>query len=542
MIKQLASGIYTYMPFGLRSIRKIERIIRQELDRAGCIELLMPSVQPAELWKESDRWKHYGKELLRMSDRKDNDFCYGPTHEEVVTDVVRREVRSYRELPLNLYQIQTKFRDEIRPRFGLMRGREFVMKDAYSFDVDEESCDRSYWQMYEAYKRIFERCGLDFRPVEADSGLIGGDYTHEFHVLAQSGEDEILSCDQCDYAANVERCDVRQPAPFKGSQSVRPKLVATPGSKTIEAVAELLGVTPAECVKALLFETENAAVVAFIRGDRTLNETALRNALGVAEMWPMEERRAMDLGITPGYVGPIDLPSGLSLWVDPEVLAMEELVVGANQVDAHYRLVSPDAFGEGFHRRAIRLATVGEPCPRCDEGRLASWRGIEVGQVFKLKTKYSCSMGADYLDADGKSRPMVMGCYGIGVTRTMAAAIEQNHDPHGIIWPVQIAPFHVTVISLDVGDEAVDAAAERVYGELQEAGVEVLYDDRLERPGFKFKDADLLGIPIQLVFGKRSLNKGDVDLKIRWSGEKRSVPLTSCVQEACEALRQLGWD
>ena len=541
MIKQLASGIYTYMPFALRSIRKIERIIRQELDRAGSIELLMPSIQPADLWTESGRWKNYGKELLRMKDRKENEFCYGPTHEEVVTDVVRRELRSYKELPLNLYQIQTKFRDEVRPRFGLMRGREFIMKDAYSFDVDEECCDASYWLMYEAYKRIFSRCGLNFRPVEADSGLIGGDYTHEFHVLANSGEDEILSCNQCDYAANVERCEVRQPAAFSGPELNKPQRVATPDAKTIEEVSNLLGVQPSQCVKALLYKTENEPVLAFIRGDRTLNETALRNALGVPELELLNEGDARDLGLVPGFVGPINAPDGISLWVDPEVLANEASVVGANAVDAHFTHVHPSHFAN-YQVTSLRQAFGGDPCPRCDEGVLASWRGIEVGQVFKLKTKYSESMNATYLDEQGHSKPMVMGCYGIGVTRTMAAAIEQNHDDAGIIWPVQIAPFHVTLLSLDVGNHEVDGAAETVYQALMDRGVEVLYDDTKGRPGFKFKDADLLGIPIQLVFGKRSLNQGLVDLKMRGTGEKRSVALAECVDETIAALRQQGWE
>ncbi|MCB1043304.1 MAG: proline--tRNA ligase [Acidobacteria bacterium] len=542
MIKQLASGIYTYMPFGLRAIRKVERIVREELDRAGCIELLMPSVQPAELWEESGRWKDYGKELLRIYDRKDNAFCYGPTHEEVVTDVVRREVRSYKELPLNLYQIQTKFRDEMRPRFGLMRGREFIMKDAYSFDVDDTACDASYWLMFDAYKRIFERCGLEFRPVEADSGAIGGSFTHEFHVLASSGEDQILSCNHCDYAANVERCEVVEPSPSSPETANEPIKVATPGQKTIEQVAEFLGVTAKDCVKTLLVKRDSDMLVLALRGDRTLNEAAVKAAFNLPVLEMVGEDEARALGLVPGYLAPMGLDPSLKVVVDPEVLAMTEAVVGANEEDRHVKGVCPAVHFDAHQVMTLREAEAGETCPRCREGILESWRGIEVGQVFKLGLKYSTSLGATYLDDQGKSQPMVMGCYGIGITRTVAAAIEQNHDENGIIWPAQIAPFHVALLNLDPEDEQVSAAADSIYSALGKRGVEVLHDDSTERPGFKFKDADLLGFPIQVVLGKRSLNQGLVDLKMRRTNEKRSIALAECVDAAVDALRELGWE
>ena len=544
MIKQLTSGIYSYMPLALRSIRKIENIVREELDAVGCQELLMPMVQPADLWIESTRWKNYGKELLRFKDRKDNDYCLGPTHEEVITDIVRREVRSYKDMPLNFYQIQSKFRDEIRPRFGLMRGREFIMKDAYSFDLGEEESNRSYWEMYEAYKRIFTRCGLDFRPVEADSGAIGGSYTHEFHVLAGSGEDLILSCNGCDYAANVERCDIAQPEAYTPEGSVPdPVAVATPGKKTIEDVAAFLEATPEQCIKALIYRTDDDRLVAaFIPGDRELNEIALKNHVGAIEIELVTDPAVFEkYGLCPGYLGPFDWPKEIPFYVDSAVPAIANGIVGANRVDEHLSGVVPSVHLADAEQLTLREARPGDCCPRCEGGTFEAYRGIEVGQVFKLGTKYSESMNATFLDADGKEQTIVMGCYGIGISRTMAAAIEQNHDKDGIIWPVQIAPFHVMLLNLDPKDEEVTEAVEAIYKGLGQEGVEVLIDDTPLRPGPKFKDADLIGLPIQVTVGSRGLKNGNVEVKERRSGEKKSVPLAGAVGEVLQCLKSQGW-
>jgi len=544
MIRQHASGIYSYLPLALRSLKKVEQIIREELDRAGCQELLMPVVQPSELWVESGRWDLYGDLLLRMKDRKHSDYCLGPTHEEVITDIVRREVRSYKDLPLNLYQIQTKFRDELRPRFGLMRGREFTMKDAYSFDIDDEGANASYWAMHEAYRKIFERCGLEFRPVEADSGEIGGNFSHEFHVLAKSGEDEILSCDQCEYAANVERAEVVAQKPFEpGSEAVpAPKEVSTPKVKSIEALTRFLEVKPEQCIKTLAYLADDQVVGACILGHHTLNEIALKNATGAAHLELLtDEDTFARLGLVPGYLGPLDWPKNLKLFVDPGVMSVTSGVVGANKIDTHLTGVVPAVHFENPVLKTVRAAREGDRCPRCEQGRLSSFRGIEVGHIFKLGTKYSEAMSATYLDEGGKENPIVMGCYGIGVGRTLAAAIEQNHDAQGVMWPVQIAPYHVMLLNLDPGDENTTQAAENLYTMLQGMGVEVLMDDLNQRPGFKFKDADLIGLPLQLTVGARSLREGKVELKIRKSGEKTSVEITDAVTQVELALKNLGW-
>jgi len=546
MIQQLASGIYTYMPLALRSLKKVEAIIREELEKAGCIELLMPAVQPAELWIESGRWKNYGKELLRLKDRKNNEFCYGPTHEEVITDVVRREVRSYKDLPLNLFQIQTKFRDEIRPRFGLMRGREFIMKDAYSFDTNVETAAKTYWAMHEAYCRIFERCGLKFRPVEADPGNIGGSFTHEFHVLAQSGEDAILSCSHCDYAANVERAEIKTPKPFNPASPVEdPIEVSTPGQKKIEEVSSFLGVEPSHCIKALAYRFEDQVAIAFIPGHRDLNETALRNAMGVPDLELIDESNLSTVPdgdkLVPGFIGPFNLPESWSLFVDPEVMAMSEGVAGANKMDVHFTGVVPAIHMKNIKVVSMRRAEVGDACPRCSEGKMEGYRGIEVGHIFMLGTKYSESMNATYLDENGRDNPMVMGCYGIGVGRTMASAIEQNHDENGIIWPIQIAPFHVALLNLDIKDETVTQTCDTIYEQLTSLGVEVLYDDRGQRPGFKFKDADLIGTPFQLVVGSKSLAKGRIDFKSRSIGKKEPIAAAEAVEFLIGQLKQAGW-
>jgi prolyl-tRNA synthetase len=529
MIRKVSAGIYNYMPLGLRSIRKMEQIIREEMNRAGAIECLMPMANPAELWQESGRWEKYGKELLRFKDRKDADFCMGPTHEEVVTDIVRNTVRSYRQLPLNLYQIQTKFRDEIRPRFGLMRGREFIMKDAYSFDLDDAGADLSYQKMYQAYRTIFQRCGLRFRAVEADSGAIGGSFSHEFMVLAESGEDAIVSCDACEYAANVEKAEVLWHEQEAAASQQTLQLVETPNQKTIKEVADFLDLPAARLVKTLILQTSTEEVVAvLLRGDRELNTIKLANLLDVDWVLPAEEeiiRRVT--GAPAGFAGPIGL--GIRLLADSEVRGMSDYVVGGNAVDRHFvgvnhpRDVVIDQFAD------LRRAEQGDPCPRCSGGRFESWRGIEVGHVFKLGTKYSEAMAATVLDDQGQSRPLVMGCYGIGVGRTVAAAIEQNHDEHGLKLPLPLAPFQVLVVMLNPKDEQVRQASEEIYAQLLEQGVEVLLDDRDERPGIKFKDADLVGIPLRITVGARGLQEGVVELKIRTSGEQSALPLAEVV-------------
>jgi len=535
MVRKLAAGVYNYLPLGLRSIRKVENIVREEMNRAGAIEMLMPAVQPAELWQESGRWEQYGKELLRFKDRKDAEFCMGPTHEEVITDLVRREVRSYRQLPINLYQIQGKFRDEIRPRFGLMRGREFIMKDAYSFDVDETAADVSYDKMYQAYRRIFERCGLRFRAVEADTGSIGGSYSHEFMVLADSGEDAIVSCTACQYAANVEKAEVRQTTAAEHADPRPLERVATPEKKSIEEVAEFLGVHASSLVKTLVLLADNEPVVALVRGDHELNEIKLKNLLGCDQLEMAGDEVVMKVtGAPAGFAGPVGLT--VKIIADLAVSGMRNFVTGANAKDLHLKNVN---FERDFTVAAsadIRNVVLGDPCPRCDSGTLEMWRGIEVGHVFKLGTKYSKAMKATYLDADGKEQVIFMGCYGIGIGRTVAACIEQNHDDNGIIFPLPIAPFHCIISALNMKEEQVREAAEAIYGQLLAAGIEVLLDDRDERPGFKFKDADLIGIPMRIVVGSKNLADGKVELKQRRTGEVELLPLAEAVAKVKAAV------
>ena len=531
MIRKVAAGVYSYMPFGLRSIRKMEQIIREEMNKAGAIECLMPMANPAELWQESGRWEKYGKELLRFKDRKETDFCMGPTHEEVITDIVRNTVKSYKQLPMNLYQIQTKFRDEIRPRFGLMRGREFIMKDAYSFDLDDAGADTAYSKMYQAYRNIFNRCGLNFRAVEADSGAIGGSFSHEFMVLAESGEDAIVSCDACEYAANVEKAeliyrDIKTPPATAELQQVD-----TPGQKTIEEVASFLKVEPGQTVKTLIIQTSDEEIVAvLLRGDRELNQIKLANQLGVDWALPAEEAQVKEAtGAPVGFAGPIGLK--VRVIADTEVQGMADFVVGGNAVDVHYTGANLGRDFEVSQFADVRQAVGGDPCPRCDCGKFESWRGIEVGHVFKLGTKYSEAMDATVLDDQGKTRTLVMGCYGIGVGRTVAAAIEQNHDEHGMCLPMPLAPFQVLVSMVNPKDDAVREASEQLYQQLLGLGVEVLLDDRDERPGIKFKDADLIGIPLRVTVGARNLKEGNVELKERASGETSLLPLTDAVKE-----------
>jgi prolyl-tRNA synthetase len=470
----------------------------------------------------------YGKELLRFKDRNERDFCLGPTHEEIVTDLVRRSVRSYRELPFNLYQIQTKFRDEPRPRFGLMRGREFIMKDAYSFHTDVEDCRREYDNMYQTYKRIFSRCGLRFRPVEADTGTIGGSQSHEFQVLAESGEDAIVSCNTCDYAANVEKAEVKATRPAgRDIAEESPKLekVSTPGKKSVAEVAEYLKLPSEKFIKTLVYRTDSGEFVAVLaRGDHEVNELKLKTVLGCREIALADEASvASAIGVAPGFLGPIGLK--LRVFADLSVHGMRAAVTGANEANAHFinvdqeRDFTPTVFAD------LRLAAAGDPCPRCEHGRLEAHRGIEVGQVFYLGTKYSVAMGATYLDAEGRERPIEMGCYGIGVSRLVAAAIEQNHDQNGIIWPFSVAPFQVLLLPINYKDKSIREATDNLYGELQKHGVEVLLDDRDERPGVKFKDADLIGIPLRVTIGAKGLEKGCLELRSRREGKTEEVPV-----------------
>ncbi|ACM20754.1 prolyl-tRNA synthetase [Geotalea daltonii FRC-32] len=535
MIRKLAAGVYNYLPLGLRSIRKVENIVREEMNRAGAIELLMPTVQPAELWQESGRWEQYGKELLRFRDRKDTEFCLGPTHEEVITDLVRREVKSYRQLPINLYQIQGKFRDEIRPRFGLMRGREFIMKDAYSFDVDEKAADISYDKMYQAYRRIFERCGLKFRAVEADTGSIGGSWSHEFMVLAESGEDAIVSCTACDYAANVEKAEARQSAVTEHADPRDMEKVSTPEKKSIEEVAAFLAIHESSLVKTLVLLADNEPVVALLRGDHELNEIKLKNILGCDTLEMAGEEVVVKVtGAPTGFAGPVGLKA--KIIADLAVQGMKNFVTGANAKDLHLKNVN---LGRDFNVTTfadIRNVVLGDPCPRCESGTLEMWRGIEVGHVFKLGTKYSKAMKATYLDADGKEQIIFMGCYGIGIGRTVAACIEQNHDENGIIFPLPIAPFHCIISALNMKEDVVREASEAIYGQLAAAGIEVLLDDRDERPGFKFKDADLIGIPMRIVVGSKNLADGKVELKCRRSGEVELLSIADAVEKVKAAV------
>ncbi len=539
MIRKLAAGIYNYLPLGLRSIRKFEAIVREEMNKAGAIEMLMPSVQPAELWEESGRWSFYGKELLRFRDRKDGEFCMGPTHEEVITDMVRREIKSYRQMPVNFYQIQTKFRDEIRPRFGLMRGREFIMKDAYSFDVDSAAADGSYELMFQAYMRIFERCGLNFRAVEADTGTIGGSSSHEFMVLADSGEDAIVSCDSCRYAANVEKAESRPAAGASTEEQLELTKTATPDMKSIADVAAFLGLATDRTIKALVYSsTTGEHVMAILRGDHELNEIKLKNCLGWDEIqMATDEEILAYTGAPVGFLGPMGLKQGVVVVADLALRGMANAVIGANEKDMHYmnanlgRDFTPDRFVD------LRNVEAGDPCPRCEEGKLEMWRGIEVGHVFKLGTKYSQALGATYLDADGKEQIIFMGCYGIGIGRTVAAAIEQNHDDNGIIFPLPLAPFHCSVVALNTKDKGVMAAAEEMYFRLEQQGIEVLFDDRDERPGVKFKDNDLIGIPLRIVVGSKGLAEGKVEVKIRASGEMLLLSPDEAVETIVRMVR-----
>ncbi|PIE59755.1 MAG: proline--tRNA ligase [Desulfobulbus propionicus] len=535
-IRKLTSGVYTYLPLGLMVLRKVSDIVRQEMNRAGAQEILMSMVQPGDLWQESGRWQHYGPELLRFHDRHGRDYCLGPTHEEVVTDIARRELHSYKQLPVNLYQVQTKFRDEIRPRFGLMRGREFVMKDAYSFDMDDEGAELSYQKMWDAYHRIFQRCGLEFRAVEADSGSIGGSYSHEFMVLADNGEDTLVICEECSYAANVETAAVKQGSGIE-SKLDQPALekVATPGARKVERVAEVLQVRPADIVKTMLYAADDEIVAALVRGDREVQSAKLKNLLGAAVVEPLAEEDVWSQTRLPaGYLGPVGLD--IRIVADQEVMQMTGCVTGANEKGHHFLSVvpgrdfTPDVAGD------LRQITSDDCCPQCS-GKLRLTEGIEVGHIFKLGTKYSRSMEAFFQDQEGKEHPFIMGCYGIGVSRVVAAAIEQNHDEDGIIFPLSLAPFQVIILNLGPKNEKITHAAEDLYARLLENGCDVLYDDRDERPGTKFKDADLLGIPVRVTIGRTFEQQGEVELRFRRTGATENVAWDAALEHILTVLR-----
>ena len=536
-IRKLTSGMYTFLPLGFLALQRVTVIVREEMNRAGAQEILMPMVQPGDLWEESGRWKKYGPELLRFRDRHDRDYCLGPTHEEVVTDIARRELQSYRQLPVNLYQIQTKFRDEIRPRFGLMRGREFVMKDAYSFDEDDAGASRSYEIMREAYNRIFTRCGLEFRAVEADSGAIGGSFSHEFMVLAETGEDTLVICEACSYAANVEKAAVRlapaEPAPAE-LQAMMP--VATPGMKKVATVAAHLGVQARDLIKTMLYLADGEPVAALVRGDREVQTVKLKNLLGATEVEPLDEDRVWELTRLPvGYLGPVNLP--IRSVADQEVMRMVNAVAGANEKGRHLVGVNPGRDFQPDLSGDLRQVTVDDRCPLCG-GSVRLKEGIEVGHIFKLGTGYSEAMNATFQDSDGQQRHFVMGCYGIGVSRVVAAAIEQNNDAKGIVWPLPLAPFQVIVLNLSPKDERFCAAAEELYQGLRDRGLDVLLDDRDERPGSKFNDADLIGIPYRVTVGKTFEKEGKVELRARRSGDTELLDPAAAVDHIAALVRR----
>lgn len=528
LIRRTASGLYTWMPYGLRVLRKVEAIVREEMDKAGAVELIMPAIQPAELWQESGRWEQYGPELLRVKDRHDRDFCVGPTHEEIITDLMRKELNSYKQLPVNYYQIQTKFRDEVRPRFGVMRAREFVMKDAYSFHLTQESLQATYDKMYAAYCRIFERLGLNFRPVAADNGSIGGSGSHEFHVLASSGEDDIAFSDSSDYAANIEMAEAVAPAGERLAPSQTMHQVHTPNTKTIQALVDNFKLPVEKTIKTLIVEASDQVDAGFVallvRGDHELNEIKAEKQPEVAKPLRMateEEVRAI-MGAGPGSLGPVNCP--IPVIADRTVAAMSDFGAGANIEDYHY-------FGINWERDLplprvadLRNVKAGDPSPD-GQGKLSIVRGIEVGHVFQLGKKYSETMNATVLDEHGKAQTMIMGCYGIGVTRVVAAAIEQNYDEAGILWPKAMAPFQVSIVPLNMRkSETVAAAAEALHDQLQANGIEVLLDDRDMRPGAMFADHELLGIPHRIVVSERGLQAGNLEYKARKGGEAEQIP------------------
>lgn len=539
MMRKVANGTYAYLPLAFRSIQKVEKIIREEINKTGCQEILMPIIQPAEIWQKSGRWNVYGEEMFKLQDRHGRDYCLGPTHEELVTTLIQMDTTSYKQLPVSVYQIQNKYRDEKRPRFGLMRSREFIMKDGYTFDADEEGLDRQYKLMYDAYTRIFTRCGLNFRPVIADSGAIGGNASHEFEVLADSGEADIVYCKHCDFAANIEAvepktisCDIKN--------TKEKEIVETPGQHTIDMVCEYLHSPITQSVKAVVYKLDDKVVLAMVRGDHQINEVRLQNIYGAIEVGMASDEDLAEVGLTAGYISPIGLKrtDHFDIICDATVMEMQDACCGANQKDKHYIHVNPARDFGDVRVDTIREIDSNDVCPECG-GEIVLTKGIEVGQVFKLGTKYSEKLGATFLDKNGKSHPMVMGCYGIGVTRTVAASIEQNHDKDGIIWPVAIAPYEVVIIPANNKSEDVMGAAQKLYQEMKSNQDEVVLDDRNERPGIKFKDADLIGYPIRVTIGKKWQQTGQVEIKLRRTGEVIEVALEECKAKVDELLKYL---
>jgi len=538
MMRKLSPGIFSYLPLGYNVIKKIENIVREEMDKTSSQEVLLPVMQTAEIWKESNRWQKFGPLMIKFTDRKDREYCLGPTHEEVITDLIKDEVRSYKDLPLNLYQIQTKVRDEIRPRFGVMRGREFTMKDAYSMDTDYEGLDESYQEMYDAYVKIFERLGLKTRVVKADTGAMGGKDSHEFMVLAESGEDDIAICDNCHYAANTELASAYDQEKIVDEDQKERKIIDTPDIKTIEGLENFLNIDGSEMVKTMLMKADDQLVVVLVRGDDQLNEVKLSNYLQATTLEAANEEEIIEVfGVKPGFIGPVDI-EGYQIIADHRIKGIRNAVCGANIEDKHFGNVNPGRDFEVDEYLDLRTVKAGDTCPECQTGSLAIQPGIEVGHIFKLGTKYSESMGATYLDENGKAQPVVMGSYGIGITRIVAAAIEQSNDENGIIWPKAIAPYQIIILPLGNSEE-VEETAEEIYEKFTEMGIEVLLDDRDERAGVKFNDADLIGIPLRITVGSRSLNNNVLEVRNRQTGEDFEVSLDNYEEEIKDFLSKL---
>ena len=539
MMRKISNGLYAFLPLAWRSIRKIEDIIREEMAKIGCQEIMMPIVQPAELWQETGRWAVFGPEMFKLKDRHDHEYCLGPTHEELITALTRMDTSSYKQLPVSLFQIQNKYRDEKRPRFGLMRSREFIMKDAYTFDADEEGLDKQYKLMYDAYTRIFTRCGLHFRPVIADTGAIGGSGSHEFEVIADAGEADIVYCTSCDFAANVEAVQPKAVSQHIHNDKEK-ELVSTPGQHTISMVCEYLHAPVSQSIKAVVYKLDDKVVLAMVRGDHEVNEVRLQNIYHAVNVGMASDEDLKACGLTAGYISPIGLKTSdkFDIVVDASVMEMEDACCGGNQKDMHYIHVNPKRDFPNVRVDTIRLIDTHDVCPVCG-GPIEMKKGIEVGQVFKLGTKYSEALGCNFLDQNGKSHPMVMGCYGIGVTRTVAASIEQNHDEDGIIWPINIAPYEAVIVPFNTKDEEVMKAAKELYEALNTSRDEIVLDDRKGRAGPKFKDADLIGYPVRVTIGKKLKENGTVEIKIRRTGEVIEVPFAEAAEKVNSVLNNL---
>ncbi len=539
MMRKISNGLYAFLPLAWRSIRKIEDIIREEMVKIGCQEIMMPIVQPAELWQETGRWAVFGPEMFKLKDRHDHEYCLGPTHEELITALTRMDTSSYKQLPVSLFQIQNKYRDEKRPRFGLMRSREFIMKDAYTFDADEEGLDKQYKLMYDAYTRIFTRCGLHFRPVIADTGAIGGSGSHEFEVIADAGEADIVYCTSCDFAANVEAVQPKAVSQHIHNDKEK-ELVSTPGQHTISMVCEYLHAPVSQSIKAVVYKLDDKVVLAMVRGDHEVNEVRLQNIYHAVNVGMASDEDLKACGLTAGYISPIGLKTSdkFDIVVDASVMEMEDACCGGNQKDMHYIHVNPKRDFPNVRVDTIRLIDTHDVCPVCG-GHIEMKKGIEVGQVFKLGTKYSEALGCNFLDQNGKSHPMVMGCYGIGVTRTVAASIEQNHDEDGIIWPINIAPYEAVIVPFNTKDEEVMKAAKELYEALNTSRDEIVLDDRKGRAGPKFKDADLIGYPVRVTIGKKLKENGTVEIKIRRTGEVIEVPFAEAAEKVNSVLNNL---